>query len=80
MSLGTIRHECLGYTKLEPYRGQPGSNADENTEITSIADDFADLFVCPIGEGSEQKTEDRGQRTVIFAAAKPPVTELSSVF
>ncbi|MDR2787327.1 MAG: hypothetical protein LBD06_03005 [Candidatus Accumulibacter sp.] len=50
VSLGTIRYECLGYAKLEPYRGQPGSLANKNTEITSIADGFADLFVFPISE------------------------------
>jgi hypothetical protein len=48
--LGTIRYECLSYTKLEPYRGKHGSLADQNTEITSIANDFADLFMFPISE------------------------------
>jgi hypothetical protein len=50
VSLGTIRYECLSYGKLEAYRGKPGSLADQNTEIVSIADDFADLFVFPIAE------------------------------
>jgi hypothetical protein len=50
VSLGTIRYECLSYGKLSAYRGAPGSLADKNSEITSIANDLADLFVFPISE------------------------------
>jgi hypothetical protein len=47
--LGTIRYECIGYTKLQGYRGNgPDSFAARNTEITSIAGDWEDVFVFPV--------------------------------
>jgi hypothetical protein len=48
--LSTLRYECIGYTKLEAYRGGPNSFAAQNTEITSIADDWDDVFVFPVAD------------------------------
>jgi hypothetical protein len=56
--LGTIRYECLEYVKLENYRGKSGSSADESREITSIADDWEDLFVLPLSSGSSESGLD----------------------
>jgi hypothetical protein len=52
--LGTIRYECISYSKLQGYRGNgPESFAAENTEITFIADDWDDLFVFPISDSEK---------------------------
>lgn len=52
--LGTIRYECIGYSKLEGYRGNGHESfAAENKEITSIADDWEDIFVFPVSDSEK---------------------------
>lgn len=50
MSLGTIRYECMSYTCLQAWRGEEGSLANENTEITSIAPEHPEVLVFPVAD------------------------------
>ena len=51
IDLGTVRYESTGYTCFEAWRGEEGSKAREDTDITSLGDPNAGLFVYPIADG-----------------------------
>lgn len=50
ISLGTIRYESISYLRLQPWRGDKGSLANENSEITGIAPDHPEILVFPVAE------------------------------
>lgn len=50
LSLGTIRYECISYSRLEEWRGEEGSNAYENIEITGIAPEYPNVLVFPVAD------------------------------
>ena len=47
IDLGTIRYESTSYSLLEPWRGEPGSIASEETAITSLAEGLDGVFIYP---------------------------------
>ncbi|MCD8185950.1 MAG: hypothetical protein LUD68_05700 [Rikenellaceae bacterium] len=62
--LGTIRYESIGYLKLQPWRGGENSFANENKTITTIAEEWPDIFVFPVAVG---KAENLDCPYVIYA-------------
>lgn len=50
LSLSTIRYECICYSYLQPWRGEKGSLAYDNTEITGIAPEHPEVLVLPVAD------------------------------
>lgn len=68
IDLGTVRYECLGYTRLQLWRGETGSFAHENNTITEGLSDLPDgLFVYAESIGSDEDYPKLEKPLVIYA-------------
>jgi hypothetical protein len=67
IDLGTVRYECMGYTRLELWRGSEGSFAQENNTIsTSLSDVANGLFV--YAEGLDSGGKDIFDKPLVIYA------------
>lgn len=57
LPLGTIRYESISYGKLELWRSEGESFANQNKTITTLAPEWPDIFVFPVAEGKAEKLD-----------------------
>lgn len=56
--LGQIRYDSMSYSRLEPWRGQPGSNFDKSRDLThGVGDPEAGRYVGAMSDFKEKRLD-----------------------